>query len=138
MARGLNKVTLIGNVGQDPEVRFTPNGDQVANFSIATTESWTKDGQKQEKTEWHRLVAFRKLAEIIGTYVKKGSKLYIEGKLQTRSWEDKDGQKKYTTEIVANEMLMLDSKGEQNQQQSQPAQQDQYQQDDGDGDALPF
>ena len=138
MARGLNKVTLIGNVGQDPEVRFTPNGDQVANFSIATTESWTKDGQKQEKTEWHRLVAFRKLAEIIGTYVKKGSKLYIEGKLQTRSSEDKDGQKKYTTEIVANEMLMLDSKGEQNQQQSQPAQQDQYQQDDGDGDALPF
>jgi len=126
MARGLNKVTLIGNVGQDPEVRFTPNGDQVANFSIATTESWTKDGQKQEKTEWHRLVAFRKLAEIIGTYVKKGSKLYIEGKLQTRSWEDKDGQKKYTTEIVANEMLMLDSKGEnQGQQQSQPAQQEQ-------------
>jgi len=141
MARGLNKVTLIGNVGQDPEVRFTPNGDQVANFSIATTESWTKDGQKQEKTEWHRLVAFRKLAEIIGTYVKKGSKLYIEGKLQTRSWEDKDGQKKYTTEIVANEMLMLDSKGE-NQGQQQEAPQQQNQQDQGypeSGDSgLPF
>jgi len=126
MARGLNRCEFIGNVGQDPESRFPPNGDQVVNFSIAVSESWTKDGQKQERTEWVRIVAWRKLAEIISTYVKKGSKVFIAGKMQTRSWDDKDGQKKYTTEIVANEMLMLDSKGEnQGQQQSQPAQQEQ-------------
>ena len=107
---GVNKVILVGNVGQDPEMRGTDK--PVANVSVATSETW-KDkntGEKQEKTEWHRVVFFGKLAEIVGMYVKKGTKLYVEGKLQTRSWEQ-DGVKKYTTEIVANEMQMLDSKG---------------------------
>ena len=135
MARGLNRCEFIGNVGADPDVRNTPNGDMVVNFNLAVSESWTKDGQKQERTEWVRCVAWRKLAEIIQQYVKKGSKIYIEGKMQTRSWEDKDGQKRYTTEIVANEMLMLDSR-EQGQQQSQQGQQ-QYQQDEDD-EQLPF
>ncbi len=107
---GVNKVILVGNVGQDPELRGTDK--PVANVSVATSETW-KDkntGEKQEKTEWHRVVFFGKLAEIVGMYVKKGTKLYVEGKLQTRSWEQ-DGVKKYTTEIVASEMQMLDSKG---------------------------
>jgi single-strand DNA-binding protein len=109
MARGVNKVILIGNVGQDPEVRFTPGGDAVANLSIATTESWTdkQSGQKQEKTEWHRLVAFKKLAEIIQQYVGKGARIYIEGKLQTRKWQDQNGQDRYSTEILINDMQML-------------------------------
>jgi single-strand DNA-binding protein len=108
---GVNKAIIIGNLGQDPEVRYMPNGDAVANFTVATSESWKdKDtGQKTEKTEWHRIVAFRRLAEIIEKYVKKGSKVYIEGKLQTRKW-DKDGQTHYTTEILANQLQMLDSR----------------------------
>lgn len=111
MSRGVNKAIVVGNLGQDPEVRYMPNGTAVANLSIATSESW-KDkstGEQQERTEWHRVVFFGKLAEIVEQYVKKGSKLYVEGKLQTRSWEQ-DGVKRYTTEIVANEMQMLDSR----------------------------
>ena len=110
MSKGsINKVMLIGNLGSDPELRFTPNGVQVANFSLATTESWTdKSGERQERAEWHRIVLWRRLAEIAGQYLKKGSKIYIEGKLQTRSWEDQNGQKRYTTEVVANSMEMLD------------------------------
>ena len=111
-SRGVNKVILVGNVGNDPEVRYMPNGNAVANVSIATSETW-KDkgtGDQQEKTEWHRVVFFNRLAEIVEQYVKKGGKLYIEGRLQTRSWEQ-DGQKRYSTEIVANEMQMLDSRG---------------------------
>jgi len=113
MARGVNKVILIGNLGQDPEVKYMPNGNAVANITVATSESW-KDkntGEKVDKTEWHRVVFFRRLAEIAGEYLKKGSKVFIEGKLQTRKWQDKDGHDRYTTEIVANEMQMLDSRG---------------------------
>ena len=110
MSKGsINKVMLIGNLGSDPELRFTPSGVQVANFSLATTESWTdKSGERQERAEWHRIVLWRRLAEVAGQYLKKGSKIYIEGKLQTRSWEDQNGQKRYTTEVVANSMEMLD------------------------------
>ena len=107
----INKAILIGNLGADPEVRYTQNGAAVANFNIATTESWTKDGQKEEKTEWHRIVAFGRLGEVCGEYLSKGSKVYIEGRIQTRQWDDKDGNKRYTTEIVAREMKMLDSRG---------------------------
>ena len=104
----LNKVLLIGNLGSDPETRFTPSGAQVANFSLATSESWNdKNGQRQERTEWHRIVLWQRLAEIAGQYLKKGSKIYIEGKLQTRSWEDQQGHKCQTTEIVASTMKML-------------------------------
>ena len=113
MARGVNKVILIGNLGKDPEVRYMPNGNAVANITLATSESW-KDktsGEQQEKTEWHRVVMFRRLGEIAGEYLKKGSKVYIEGKLQTRKWQDSSGNDRYTTEIVANEMQMLDSRG---------------------------
>ena len=111
-SRGVNKGILVGNVGNDPEFRVMPNGNGVANVSIATSEAW-KDkttGEQQEKTEWHRVIFFNRLAEIVEQYVKKGSKLYIEGRLQTRSWEQ-DGVKRYTTEIVSNEMQMLDSRG---------------------------
>ncbi|WP_241084942.1 single-stranded DNA-binding protein [Candidatus Vondammii sp. HM_W22] len=111
--RGVNKVILIGNLGQEPEVRYMPNGNAVANVTIATSESW-KDkntGENQERTEWHRVVFFRRLAEIVGEYLKKGSKVYIEGKLQTRKWQDQGGQDRYTTEIVADQMQMLDSRG---------------------------
>lgn len=105
---GLNKVLLIGNLGADVEMRYTPGGTAVANFRMATAESYKdKDGNKQTKTEWHRIVAFGKLAEICGEYLSKGSQVYIEGKIQTRSWDDKDGNKKYTTEIVASQMQML-------------------------------
>ncbi|MCF6337569.1 MAG: single-stranded DNA-binding protein [Gammaproteobacteria bacterium] len=113
MARGINKVILIGNLGQDPEVKYMPNGGAVTNVTIATSESW-KDkstGEQKEKTEWHRVVFFQRLAEIVGEYLKKGSKVYIEGKLQTRKWQDQSGNDRYTTEIVANEMQMLDSRG---------------------------
>ena len=111
-SRGVNKVILVGNVGNDPEVRYMPNGNAVANVSVATSDSW-KDrntGDQQERTEWHRVVFFNRLAEIVEQYVKKGTKLYLEGRLQTRSWEQ-DGAKRYSTEIVANEMQMLDSRG---------------------------
>ena len=113
MARGINKVILVGNLGNDPDTRYLPDGGAVTNISIATSESW-KDrntGQQNERTEWHRVVFFRRLAEIAGEYLKKGSKVYIEGKLRTRQWE-KEGQKHYTTEIVADEMQMLDSRGD--------------------------
>ncbi|AOY00352.1 single-stranded DNA-binding protein [Jeongeupia sp. USM3] len=105
----LNKVILIGNLGRDPEVRYLPNGDAVCNFSIATTENWKdKSGQKQEKTEWHNITMYRRLAEIAGQYLKKGSSVYIEGKLQTRKWQDKQtGADRYTTEIIADQMQML-------------------------------
>lgn len=110
----INKAILIGNLGRDPEIRYTPSGDAVASFSIATTDRW-KDkntGEMQEQTEWHRIVAWRRLAEICGEYLNKGSKVYIEGKIQTRQWDDKDGNKRYTTEIVAREMKMLDPKNQ--------------------------
>ena len=111
MNKGVNLVILVGNLGQDPEVRYMPNGNAVANFTAATSESWQdQQGQKQERTEWHRIVMYRKLAEIAGQYLRKGSKVYLEGKLQTREWQDQQGQKRYTTEIVADEMQMLDSK----------------------------
>ena len=111
-SRGVNKVILVGNVGNDPEFRVMPNGNGVANVSLATSETW-KDkntGDQQEKTEWHRVIFFNRLAEIVEQYVKKGTKLYIEGRLQTQSWEQ-DGVKRYTTEVVASEMQMLDSRG---------------------------
>ena len=113
MARGVNKVILVGNLGRDPEVRYSPNGQAVANVTLATSESW-KDktsGEKQEKTEWHRVVFFGRLAEIAGEYLKKGAQIYVEGRLQTRKWQDKDGKDRYTTEIVANDMQMLGSRG---------------------------
>ena len=112
-SRGVNKVILIGNLGADPDIRYMPNGEPVANLSLATSETWkdNQSGEAREKTEWHRVVAFRKLAEIIGQYCKKGSKLYIEGRLQTRKWQDQNGQDRYTTEIIAEQMQMLDSRG---------------------------
>lgn len=134
MSKGINKVILIGNLGNDPDIRFTQNQKQVANLSVATSESWTdkNTGKKVEKTEWHKVVFFDRLAEIVGQYLKKGSKIYIEGKLQTRKWQNQQGVDQYTTEIVANEMQMLDSRsdggGQQQayaapQYQQQPAQQ---------------
>jgi len=113
MARGVNKVILIGHLGADPEVRYMPNGGAVANVTVATTESWKdkSSGEQQEKTEWHRVVFFARLAEIVGEYLKKGSQLYVEGRLQTRKWQDKSGVDRYTTEIVANEMQMLGGRG---------------------------
>lgn len=113
MARGVNKVILIGNLGQDPEVKYMPNGNAVANITVATSESW-KDkntGEQVDKTEWHRVVFFQRLAEIVGEYLKKGSKVYVEGKLQTRKWQDKNGADHWTTEVIASEMQMLDSRG---------------------------
>ena len=112
MARGINKVILIGNVGADPEVRYATNGNAITTISIATSESW-KDktsGEMQERTEWHRVVFFNRLAEIAGEYLKKGSKVYAEGSLRTRKWQDQSGADRYTTEIVANSMQMLDSR----------------------------
>ena len=121
---GVNKVIIVGNLGQDPEIKYTSGGDAVANFSVATSESWKdKAGNKQERTEWHRCVAWRKLAEIIQQYVRKGSKIYIEGKLQTRKWQGSDGQDRYTTEIVVDQMQMLDGKSGGQSQQSAPRQQ---------------
>ncbi len=131
MARGVNKVILIGNLGNDPDVRYTPNGSAVANLSVATSESW-KDrntGQTQEKTEWHRVVIFGKLAEIAQQFLRKGSKVYLEGKLQTRKWQDQQGQDRYTTEIVVDsfsgQMQMLDGRqeGGMGGYQQQPGQQ---------------
>ena len=113
MAKGVNKVIVIGNLGKDPEVKYMPNGNAVTNITVATSETW-KDkntGENVTKTEWHRVVFFRRLAEIVGEYLHKGSKIYIEGKLQTRKWQDKNGADHYTTEIIGNEMQMLDSRG---------------------------
>jgi len=104
----VNKVILIGNLGKDPDVRYMPSGDAITNITLATTDSWKdKNGEKQERTEWHRVAFFGKLAEIAGEYLKKGSQVYVEGRLQTRKWQDKDGQDRYTTEIVADRMQML-------------------------------
>ena len=118
MARGINKVILIGNLGTDPEVRYMPQGGAVANLTVATSESWTDKAtnEKKEQTEWHRVVIYQRLAEIAGEYLRKGSKVYIEGKLKTRKWQDKDGVERYTTEIIANELQMLDGRGEGQQQ----------------------
>jgi len=115
---GVNKVILVGNLGNDPEIKATNSGSTLANFSVATSERWTKDGERQEKTEWHRVTAFGKLAEIVGQYVTKGSKVYIEGKIQTRSWETDSGEKRYATEIIARDLQMLDKAGETSGQQS--------------------
>jgi single-strand DNA-binding protein len=110
--RGVNKVILVGNLGRDPEIRYTRDGTAVANLNLATTDNWNDaNGQKQERTEWHRVVAWGKLAEIAKEYLGKGRQVYIEGRLQTRSWEDKDGNKRYTTEIRADQMLMLGGRG---------------------------
>lgn len=125
----VNKVIIVGNLGRDPETRYMPNGDAITNIAVATTESW-KDkntGEKKELTEWHRITFYRKLAEIAGQYLKKGSQVYIEGRLQTRKWTDKDGVERYTTEIIADTMQMLGEKQAQGQQQQQPRQQAQAQ-----------
>lgn len=130
-SRGVNKVIILGNLGQDPEVKFMPSGDAVANFSLATSESWKdkQTGEHKEKSEWHRVVIFGKLAEIAGEYLKKGSKIYIEGQLQTRKWQNQQGQDQYTTEIVVQGfngvMQMLDGKPQEQQQQQQQAPQKQ-------------
>ncbi|GAA4652057.1 hypothetical protein GCM10023116_43410 [Kistimonas scapharcae] len=141
MARGVNKVIIIGNLGNDPEVRYTPSGTAICNISVATSESWKnkQTGQQEDRTEWHRIVIFGKLAEIAGQHLSKGSKVYIEGKLQTRKWQDQQGQDRYTTEIVVDingQMQMLDSvqggqqqqQGQQQPQQRQPQQNQQRQQ----------
>ncbi len=121
--KGLNKVQIIGNLGADPDLRYMPNGTPVCNISVATTESWKdKDGNLQERTEWHRMVSYRRLAEIIGQNLKKGSQAYFEGKLQTRKWQDERGEDRYVTEIVVEEMQMLDRK------QAVPSQHDEPQQ----------
>ena len=110
---GVNKAILLGNLGKDPEIRYTPSGTAVANFNIATSESYKdKEGNKQEKTEWHKIVTFGKLAEICGEYLKKGKQVYLEGRIQTKQWEDKEGNKRYTTEIICNQLQMLGGKGE--------------------------
>jgi len=113
MAKGINKVILVGNLGKDPETRYMPSGGAVTNIAVATSETWKdkQTGQPQERTEWHRVVFFNRLAEIAAEYLKKGAKVYIEGSLRTRKWQDQSGQDKYTTEIVAKEMQMLDSRG---------------------------
>lgn len=112
-SRGINKVIIVGNLGQDPEVRYTPAGAAITNISVATSETWKdkQTGQPQERTEWHRVVFFNRLAEIAGEYLRKGSKVYLEGSLRTRKWQDQQGQDRYTTEIVGAEMQMLDSRG---------------------------
>ena len=122
MARGINKVILIGNLGRDPETRYTQGGSPVTNLNLATTDQWRdrETNEQQERTEWHRVVCFRRLAEIAGQYLRKGSKGYIEGYLQTRSWEDREGQTRYTTEIVARDMQMLDGRGDASADYSPP------------------
>lgn len=114
MAKGINKVILIGNLGQDPETRYAPSGTAITNINLATSDTWKdkQSGQMQERTEWHRVIFFNRLAEVAGEYLRKGSKVYLEGRLQTRKWQDQNGQDRYTTEIVANEMQMLDSRGD--------------------------
>lgn len=113
MARGINKAILIGNLGADPEVRYTAGGTAVANVNLATSDQWKdkQSGEMQDRTEWHRLVFFGRMAEIAGEYLKKGSKIYVEGRIQTRKWQGQDGQDRFTTEIVANDMQMLDGRG---------------------------
>jgi len=125
MSRGVNKVIIIGNLGNDPEVKFLPTGNAVANITVATSESWTdkQTNEKKTETEWHKVVIYGKLAEIAGEYLRKGSKVYLEGKLKTRKWQDQQGVDRYTTEIVANEMQMLDGKQEGQQATQKPQQQ---------------
>jgi|SRR5699024_129248 len=121
MSRGVNKAILVGNLGNDPETSIMPSGGTVATISVATSESWAdkNTGQKQERTEWHRVVFFNRLAEVVGQYLRKGSKVYIEGQIRTRKWQDQSGQNKYTTEIVAREMQMLDSRNNNSEAQNQ-------------------
>ena len=128
-SRGVNKAVILGNVGNDPSIRYMPNGNAVANFTVATSEQWKdQQGQKQEKTEWHRITIYGKLAEIAGKYLHKGSNVYLEGRLQTREWTDQQQVKRYTTEIIANGMQMLDgAPQQQGQQQAQPMQQQRQQ-----------
>ena len=147
MARGVNKAIIVGTLGQDPEVRYTASGSAVANLSVATNESWKdrQTGEMQERTEWHRIVLFGKLAEIAQQYLKKGSQAYFEGRIQTRKWQDQSGNDRYSTEIVANEMQMLGGRGGgapaesggQSQSQSRPAERETAPMDDG-FDDIPF
>lgn len=133
MSRGINKVILVGHLGQDPEVKYMPSGSAVANVSVATSESWKdkSSGEQKDRTEWHRVVFYARLAEIVGEYLRKGSQVYVEGRLQTRKWQDQNGNDKYTTEIIASEMQMLGGRagggsapmGGGAPQQQQPAQQ---------------
>jgi single-strand DNA-binding protein len=118
MSFGVNKAIIVGYLGADPEQRYMPNGKAVTNIRVATSESWKKDGEKQERTEWHTIVAFDKLAEIMGQYLKKGAAVYIEGKIQTRKWQDKEGKDRYSTEIVASQMQMI---GKPSQRSEEPA-----------------
>lgn len=133
----VNKVILVGHLGKDPETRYMPNGDAITNATLATSESWKdkQTGEKKEQTEWHRLVFYRKLAEIAGQYLRKGSLIYIEGSLKTRKWQDKDGQDRYTTEITVNEMTMLGGRGDTGGGQSsgEPQQRQQQQRPQGNG-----
>ena len=124
MAKGINKVILVGHLGQDPEIKYMPSGGAVANVSIATSDQWKdkQSGEMKDRTEWHRVVFFNRLAEIVGEYLKKGSQVYVEGRLQTRKWQDKNGQDRYTTEIVASEMQMLGGRGQGGGGQSQQQQ----------------
>lgn len=119
-SRGINKVILVGNIGQDPEVKYTPAGIAITSISVATSEAWKdkQTGQPQERTEWHKVVFFNRLAEIAGEYLRKGSKVYVEGSLRTRKWQDQQGQDRYTTEVVASEMQMLDTRGSGSQEAS--------------------
>ena len=129
MARGINKVILVGNVGADPEVRYMPNGNAVASLSIATSETWKdkQTGEKQDRTEWHRAVLYNRLGEIAGEYVKKGAKVYVEGSLRTRKWQDQQGVERYTTEIIVNDMQLLDGRGAGNGDAAPSASQNRYQ-----------
>lgn len=141
MAKGINKVILVGNLGQDPEIKYMPSGGAVANVSIATADQWKdkESGEMKDRTEWHRVVFFNRLAEIVGEYLRKGSQVYIEGRLQTRKWQDKNGQDRYTTEIVASDMQMLGGKGDSgNQGGQQRAPQQQQAPADDFGDSVPF
>lgn len=140
MSNGLNKVLILGNLGADPDIKYTQAGSPVANLSVATSESW-KDkttNEKVEKVEWHRVVVFGRLAEIAEQYLKKGSKIFVEGKLQTRDWEDSEGKKRYTTEVIAREMTMLDSKGDSNASSPQPSNPDSKQDNDKFEEDIPF
>ena len=140
MSNGLNKVLILGNLGADPDIKYTQAGSPVANLSVATSESW-KDkttNEKVEKVEWHRVVVFGRLAEIAEQYLKKGSKIFVEGKLQTRDWEDSEGKKRYTTEVIAREMTMLDSKGDSNTSSRQPSNSDSKQDNDKFEEDIPF
>ena len=140
MSNGLNKVLILGNLGADPDIKYTQAGSPVATLSVATSESW-KDkttNEKVEKVEWHRVVVFGRLAEIAEQYLKKGSKIFVEGKLQTRDWEDSEGKKRYTTEVIAREMTMLDSKGDSNASSPQPSNSDSKQDNDKFEEDIPF